>query len=193
MSINPKIIPVLLCGGKGSRLWPLSRKSYPKQYLSIDKKDKYSFLQETINRIKDLNAVVEPIILCSEEHRFIAAEQMRKIGVKPKALLLEPLGKNTAPAITLAALLARNFNYDPILLVLSSDHIVENKDEFKKIIQKGFNEAIKGDLVTFGVVPTSPETGFGYIESYKQLTINNELSRIKRFIEKPKKNAAEKM
>ena len=102
------------------------------------------------------------------------------------ALLLEPLGKNTAPAITLAALLARNFNYDPILLVLSSDHIVENKDEFKKIIQKGFNEAIKGDLVTFGVQPTSPETGFGYIESYKQLTINNELSRIKRFIEKPK-------
>ena len=190
---NSKIIPIILSGGSGTRLWPLSRASFPKQYLNLIEDNKYSLLQNTFLRLEGLINLESPIIICNEEHRFIAAEQMRELGVKPKALLLEPFGRNTAPAIALAAFLARNFDDDPVLLVLSSDHIIENKDEFKKIIEKGFNEANKGDLVTFGVVPTSPETGYGYIESFKPLTRNNELSRIKKFIEKPKKNDAEKM
>ena len=119
---NFKILPVILSGGSGTRLWPLSRASFPKQYLNLIEGNKYSLLQNTFLRLEGLFNLENPIIICNEEHRFIAAEQMREIGVKPKALLLEPLGKNTAPAITLAALLARNFNYDPVLLVLSSIH-----------------------------------------------------------------------
>lgn len=190
---NIHIIPVILSGGRGTRLWPLSRASFPKQYLNPIENNKYSLLQNTFLRLDGLSNLENPIIICNEEHRFIAAEQMRQIGVKPKSLLLEPFGRNTAPAITLAALLAKNINYDPILLVLSSDHIIQNKDEFNLIIQKGLNEANNGNLVTFGVVPTSPETGYGYIEAYEQLTSINNLSRIKKFIEKPNKEVAKKM
>ena len=183
--INRRIFPVILCGGIGTRLWPLSRKSFPKQYLSINS-SKSSLLQQTIERIKGIKDIKGPIIICNEEHRFLVAEQIREIGIKPEAILLEPSGRNTSPAITLAALMAKKKVDDPILLVLSSDHLIKNKKKFIEVIEKGIKSAIEDRLVTFGIVPTFPETGFGYIKS-KRIYDNNtcEGNEIVEFIEKP--------
>ena len=117
--MEEKIIPVILCGGTGSRLWPLSRESYPKQYISLVSQDQKSLLQETYQRISNLENLINPILICNEEHRFIAAEQMREINVEKNTILLEPIGRNTGPAITLAALLALQKETDPMLLILS--------------------------------------------------------------------------
>ena len=121
-----KILPVILCGGSGTRLWPLSRSSFPKQYLTIDEREKLSFLQKTVKRLEHFENIDKPIIICNEEHRFIVAEQMRDIKIKPKSILLEPVGRNTAPAITIAALKALEGGKDPILFVLPSDHLIKN-------------------------------------------------------------------
>ena len=193
MSKN-NIIPVILCGGTGSRLWPLSRESFPKQYLEIDRKDKVSFLQGTVNRIKNFPKMDNPIIVCNEEHRFIAAEQLRNINIKPKSILLEPIGRNTAPAITAACLKAKEEKEDPYILVLPADHIIQDNDVFFKVINKALKFAEEGKIVTFGVTPYKPETGFGYIESENELSssdLNGEL--IVRFIEKPDKEKAEEL
>ena len=180
------VVPIILCGGKGSRLWPISRESYPKQYLSINSKDNLTLLQRTFKRIANIRALKEPILVCNEEHRFIAAEQMREIGAKPQAILLEPFGKNTAPAITLAAITALKKLKDPILLVLSSDHYVEDEENFLNVIQKGISYAKQGRLITFGVSPTKPETGYGYIKASKPFKDSKiEGITIDRFIEKP--------
>ena len=157
------LVPVILSGGFGSRLWPLSRKSFPKQFLSFDKNSKQSLLQKTQERISILPNICNPIIICNEEHRFIVAEQMREINITPNSILLEPFGRNTAPAITLAALKALESASNPYLLVLSSDHEIKNKENFYAVIEKGLEYASKGRLVTFGVIPDYPETGFGYI------------------------------
>ena len=122
------ILPVILCGGTGSRLWPLSRKSFPKQFLSINSNSKETLLQSTQQRIKDVEGLRNPILICSEEHRFLVAEQMREINVKPSSILLEPFGRNTAPAIALAAFKAIEIEEDPTLLVLSSDHIIGDQN-----------------------------------------------------------------
>ena len=194
MSIKTKILPVLLCGGKGSRLWPLSRKSYPKQYLSIDKSKNFSFLQETINRIKDLNGILDPILVCSEEHRFIAAEQLRALNVNPYAILLEPCSRNTAPAIATAALHSRLDNSDHILLILPSDHLIKDKQKFHEAIKKSISETKKGKIVTFGVEPNNPATGYGYIKAVEPLfkKILN-AQQIEKFVEKPSRKVAEKL
>ena len=134
---NKCIIPVILCGGTGSRLWPLSRKSYPKQFLSISDKSNKSLLQSTQERIMKIKGIENPILICSEEHRFLVAEQMREINIKPNSILLEPFGKNTAPAITLAAIKALEIDKDPVLLILSSDHIIGDEDQFIKAINAG--------------------------------------------------------
>ncbi len=184
------IIPVILCGGKGSRLWPISRQSYPKQFLRISKDDKYSLLQQTQLRLKDLKIVTNPILVCNEEYRFIVAEQMREINVTPKAIILEPEAKNTAPAIALAAFKALEDNEnESVLLILSADHKINNNIKFTEIIQAGYSAALRNELVTFGIIPRYPETGYGYIESEKPLK-NIEGSKIKRFIEKPSKAVA---
>ena len=115
------IVPVILCGGSGTRLWPLSRKSFPKQFLSINQSSKKSLLQSTQERIRDMEGVTDPIIICNEEHRFIVAEQMRSININPLKILLEPFGRNTGPAVTLAAIKALEFEKDPLLLILSSN------------------------------------------------------------------------
>ena len=128
------IIPIILCGGSGTRLWPLSRESYPKQFLSINSEDKKSLLQKTQERILGIKNLRDPILVCNEDHRFIVAEQMRAINIKPNAILLEPFGKNTGPAINLAALIALEKEKDPILLVLSSDHDIKNKTKFQEKI-----------------------------------------------------------
>ena len=183
---NKSIIPVILCGGSGSRLWPLSRKSYPKQFLCINSNTNKSLLQTTQERIKNIKALKEPILICNEEHRFLVAEEMREINVKPNSILLEPFGRNTAPAISLAALKALELEKDPIIIILSSDHIISDEDQFIKVLNKGIEYAESGRLVTFGVVPDSPDTGYGYIKSKAPLETTLLIgSDIETFVEKP--------
>ena len=155
------IMPVIMCGGTGSRLWPLSRESFPKQYLSLNSKDYKSLLQNTLERLQGIDNLESPLVICNEEHRFIVAEQLRGIDINPSKILLEPFGRNTAPAITMAALIALKNSNESNLLILSSDHEIKNKEKFLQIIKLGFDYANKGRLVTFGVVPKTPETGYG--------------------------------
>ena len=187
---NNCIIPIILCGGSGSRLWPLSRQSFPKQFLELSENNK-SLLQNTVERVNNLKDSLNPILICNEDHRFLAAEQMREINIKPTSILLEPYGKNTCPAIALAALKALSIQENPILLVLSSDHEIKDKNKFLKVIELGFRSASEGKLVTFGVIPSKPETGYGYIKAmnpFKSEEIQGEY--IERFIEKPDLNSA---
>ena len=156
---NSVIVPLILCGGSGTRLWPLSRESYPKQFLSIKKDDKFSLLQNTIKRILTLNNLKKPILVCNEEHRFIVAEQMRELNINDSIILLEPFGRNTAPAIILAALKSLEIEEDPTLLVLSSDHEIKNVEKFIKVVDMGLTFAEMNKLVTFGIIPKSPEIG----------------------------------
>ena len=160
-----KIIPVILSGGTGSRLWPLSRECYPKQYLSINNKTSLSFLQETIKRFSSQDFISEPIIICNEDHRFLVAEQLREIEIKPISILLEPKGRNTAPAITLAALKVIEKKEDALLLILPSDHLIKDINEFIRVLKVAIKYCEEDKLVTFGIKPNKPETGYGYIES----------------------------
>ena len=179
------LIPVILSGGTGSRLWPLSRASYPKQYLNLDAKNNFSLLQNTYLRLKGLNNLSMPIIISNEEQRFIVAEQMREINVSPKSIILEPEGRSTAPAIALAAIKSLENGNDPNLLILSSDHKIANQEKFKEVIEDSLSCSENGSLVTFGIVPTSPETGYGYIETYCEISNQTTSTKIKKFIEKP--------
>jgi len=190
---NSFICPVILCGGSGSRLWPLSRESYPKQFLSLKKEDKFSLLQKTIKRISTLKNLKKPILVCNEEHRFIVAEQMREINIDDSIILLEPFGRNTAPAITLAALKSIEFQENPTLLVLSSDHEIKNIQQFLKVIKTGLKFTEMNKLITFGVIPKSPETGYGYIKASKAFGDKIEGLNIESFIEKPNKETAQKL
>jgi len=190
---NP-LIPVVLCGGSGTRLWPLSRASYPKQYWALgDTSNESTLLQQTHQRLKGLNGLESPLLICHEDHRFIVAEQMRQIDIEPSAILLEPIGRNTAPAIAVAALQATENGADPLLLVLSADHLIKEAKQFREVIEAGKSYANKGRLVTFGIIPTSPETGYGYIEALEPLNVNEAKGvAIKRFVEKPDLQSAEK-
>ncbi len=191
MNNNISITPVILCGGSGTRLWPLSRASYPKQFLSLNPNDQKTLLQKTHERISNLPNSKNPILICNEEHRFIVAEQMRSINVEPQAILLEPFGRGTLSAITLAALKSLEEDKNSIILVLSSDHLIENDAIFVKSITKSVTKVLEGRLVTFGVRPTLPSTGYGYIKvNDKDLKRIDEGVNIENFIEKPNfKNA----
>ena len=189
---NNNLVPVILCGGQGSRLWPLSRKNYPKQFLNLNSQSDKSLLQQTQQRLKKIKDLSDPILICNESHRFIVAEQMREINVKPNSIILENIGKNTAPAITLAALKSLETKTDPILIVLASDHLIKDNETFLKSLNSAINIAEKNKIITFGIIPTSAETGYGYIESAGNLDITTfGGSKIKRFIEKPEKKIAE--
>ncbi|WP_290885962.1 mannose-1-phosphate guanylyltransferase/mannose-6-phosphate isomerase [Arenimonas sp.] len=159
----PQIIPVLLSGGSGTRLWPLSRETHPKQFQPLV--GEQSLLQATWQRLAGLEGAAAPIVVANEEHRFMVAEQLRQLGVTPAALLLEPLGRNTAPAIAAAALQAQAGGDDPLLLVLPSDHVIRDEAGFRAAVLAAAPAAGAGKLVTFGIVPTGPETGYGYIKS----------------------------
>jgi mannose-1-phosphate guanylyltransferase/mannose-6-phosphate isomerase len=176
-----KIIPVILSGGSGTRLWPLSRKKYPKQYLPLN--GSMSMLQETILRLDGINNMSNPMIICNVEHRFLVAEQCKEVGIISPIILLEPVGRNTAPAIAAAALHSSKDFDESILLVLSADHVIKDIDAFHAAINIATNQAKKGNLVTFGIVPTDANTGYGYIKSAKK---NNDGSHdVEEFLEKP--------
>jgi mannose-1-phosphate guanylyltransferase len=162
---SPPLVPVILCGGTGTRLWPLSRASYPKQYWALAGNDDKTLLQQTQQRLDGLPGLAPPLLICNEDHRFIVAEQMRQIGVEPAAILLEPMGRNTAPAVAVAALKATARGQDPLLLVLAADHVIRRPERFRAVVEAALPAATAGRLVTFGIVPTAAETGYGYIEA----------------------------
>ncbi|WP_101506257.1 mannose-1-phosphate guanylyltransferase/mannose-6-phosphate isomerase [Erwinia sp. B116] len=174
------ILPVIMAGGTGSRLWPMSRELYPKQFLRLN--SDLSMLQETITRLHGLD-VSSPMLICNEQHRFLAAEQLRQINQLNSDIILEPVGRNTAPAIALAALRATANGDDPLLLVLAADHIIEDTNAFHLAITAAVPLAVKGKLVTFGIVATGPETGYGYIQRGE--AEENVAYGVKRFVEKP--------
>ncbi|ASZ46464.1 TPA: mannose-1-phosphate guanylyltransferase/mannose-6-phosphate isomerase [Escherichia coli] len=183
------LLPVIMAGGTGSRLWPMSRELYPKQFLRLY--GQRSMLQETVLRLDDVDAR-EPVVICNQEHRFLVAEQLRQINKLSHNIILEPVGRNTAPAIALAALSAIENGDDPILLVLAADHIINNKLAFHQAIKSAFKFALQGRLVTFGIVPTGPETGYGYIHRGQEETLDEQIAyQVSRFVEKPNKETAE--
>ncbi|MGK2940362.1 MAG: mannose-1-phosphate guanylyltransferase/mannose-6-phosphate isomerase [Immundisolibacter sp.] len=177
------IIPVILSGGAGTRLWPLSRELYPKQFLPLT--GERSLLQQTIVRVHGLANVAPPLVMCNEEHRFLVAEQLREIGVTGAQILLEPVGRNTAPAVALAALRLQSAGDDPLLLVLPSDHVIVDTAAFRAAVTAGGAAAAGGALVTFGVLPTRPETGYGYIRAGDPVDAQGPARRVQAFVEKP--------
>ena len=182
-----QIIPVILSGGSGRRLWPLSRKEYPKQYLPLVGDN--TMLQDAILRLNGLDNLANPIIICNADHRFLVAEQCQQIGIKNPTILLEPIGKNTAPAIAAAALQSLKGSDDSILLVLSADHVIQDMNAFHKAINIARQQAQSGKLATFGIVPTDANTGYGYIKSSKES--NNGAHKVEEFVEKPDLKTAE--
>lgn len=180
-----KITPIIMAGGSGTRLWPLSRMQYPKQFLTLGL-SKYTLLQSTLLRLKNLDCDT-PIVICNEEHRFLVAEQLRIIGIDA-TIILEPVGKNTAPAITLAMLYLQKQHKNTLSLVLAADHHIPNQAQFEKSIKYAVQLAKQNKLVTFGVVPTHPETGYGYIEKGDMI---QQGFLIKQFAEKPNQQTAQ--
>ena len=176
------ITPVILSGGSGTRLWPLSRKLHPKQLLPL--LNKTSLLQDTINRLDGLEGIESTVVICNEEYRFMVAEQVHATSIDSRAIILEPVGRNTAPAIALAAFNALQTNEEAVLLVLPADHDIKNVSEFHKAIETGLQQAQAGHFVTFGIVPDAPETGFGYIKAASTVAVN-EVAGIEKFVEKP--------
>ncbi|MBH1489191.1 mannose-1-phosphate guanylyltransferase/mannose-6-phosphate isomerase [Stenotrophomonas muris] len=172
------IQPVILSGGSGTRLWPLSREAYPKQFLPLASEQ--TMLQATWQRVAPI-AARGPLVIANEEHRFVAAEQLQQVGAEPAAIILEPVGRNTAPAIAVAALETTRDGGDALLLVLPSDHVINNETAFRSAVQAAAAAAEAGKLVTFGIVPTGPETGYGYIKAAD----GQGLRAVERFVEKP--------
>lgn len=173
------IIPVILSGGAGTRLWPLSWGNHPKQFLSLVSEK--TMIQETVLRLKGLN-VENPIVSCNENHRFLVAQQLSEIGVKP-TILLEPVAKNTAPAIAAACCAAMKQNKDAVVVVLPSDHVIADVQTFQSALLTAATEAENGSLVTFGIVPTFPATGYGYIKCGN--SADDKVFDLERFVEKP--------
>lgn len=185
-----KITPVILSGGSGTRLWPVSRELNPKQFLDFF--GKYSLFQQTALRVKG-SEFEKPIVVCNNEHRFTAAEELQKIGIEPKAIILEPIGRNTAPAIAIAALNVITENKtDDVILVMPSDHIIRDEKKFIKQIENSYEAAKSGYLITFGVTPDKAETGYGYIKKSSAVANFSEVFLVEKFIEKPDAKTAEK-
>ncbi|THF57621.1 mannose-1-phosphate guanylyltransferase/mannose-6-phosphate isomerase [Pseudothauera rhizosphaerae] len=181
------LLPIIMAGGSGSRLWPLSRQLNPKQFLALGD-GRLSMLQATIQRLQGLETAL-PSLICNEEHRFLAAEQLRRLGMEEANILLEPVGRNTAPAIALATLQAVAEGEDPVLLVLAADHLIQDVDSFHAAIETALPLANDGKLVTFGIKPSHPETGYGYIE--QGAAASNGGFAVARFVEKPDLATAE--
>lgn len=191
------ITPIVLAGGAGTRLWPLSRQLYPKQFMGLVGEE--TLLQSTLLRLNGLQGLQAPIIICNEEHRFIVAEQLRRINVAPQAIVLEPMGRNTAPALAVAALMVVKQSEETILLALPADHYIQDPAGFIETARTGARYAQEGQLVTFGIVPNAPETGYGYIRKGTCLTSGDgddaqhapDVWAIDQFVEKPDRETAE--
>lgn len=171
--------PVILSGGAGTRLWPLSSGNHPKQFLPLV--SSRTMIQETLLRLEGMEHS-EPVVVCNEAHRFIVAEQMGQLGIKNQKIMLEPVARNTAPAIAAACYEVMKNDRDAVVIILPSDHVIKNKDAFQQAVKKAVQEAEKGFLVTFGIVPTEPNTGYGYIKTGKE---ENGSFELERFVEKP--------
>ena len=180
------IIPIILSGGSGTRLWPLSRKQYPKQYLPLVGDN--TMLQETILRLNGLDNLADPIIICNADHRFLVAEQCQQINIKNPTILLEPVGRNTAPAIAAAALQSLKQTDDAVLLVLSADHVIQDIDAFHQAVNIASQQAQEDKLVTFGIVPTDANTGYGYIHKGEVI---DDVFKVEEFTEKPNQQTAD--
>ena len=177
------IYPVILSGGSGTRLWPLSREHYPKQLLALA--GERTMLQQTATRLDGLTDIAAPVVVCNEEHRFLVAEQLREIGKTPAAIILEPAGRNTAPALTLAALYLSKQDPDALMLVMAADHVIQDVAAFQKAAGQALTAAREGFLATFGIVPTRAETGYGYIRQGEPLSNDGSARRVAAFVEKP--------
>ena len=180
------IVPVILSGGSGTRLWPVSRKAFPKQFHKLGN-DNETLLQSTVGRLSGLFS--KPLIVCNEEHRFIVAEQLRSIKLQHSSIILEPIGRNTAPAAAIAAFHILEKNQDAVMILLPSDHAIEDGDSFRDSINIAIETALAGKIVTFGIVPSRPETGYGYIRANVG---KDGFGKIVSFKEKPDKETAEK-
>jgi mannose-1-phosphate guanylyltransferase/mannose-6-phosphate isomerase len=187
---SAQIHPVILSGGSGTRLWPLSRAAYPKQLLSLV--SDRSMLQETVARNQNDVGFTGPLVICNEDHRFLIDEQLNQIGVKPQAILLEPVARNTAPAITAAALWLLDKDPDALMLVQPSDHVIASLPRFHDAITHGLAAAQAGMLVTFGIKPTRPDTGYGYIQGGDPVNGSVEVLAVERFVEKPDRATAQR-
>jgi len=190
------IVPVILAGGMGTRLWPLSREHYPKQLMPV-MGGEHSLLQLTVMRLSGLEDTARPIVVCNEEHRFMVAAHLQLDNLRPSAILLEPVGRNTAPAAAVAALEASKDGSDPVLLVMPSDHVIRNTDAFGAAVEAGRRLACEGHIVTFGIKPDRAATGYGYIKMGAALAADNPgvttgegAYRIAEFVEKPDHEAA---
>lgn len=188
---DERIQPVILLGGSGTRLWPLSRALYPKPFLPLI--SELTMVQETARRAAENEGFQAPVVVCNHEHRFLVAEQLREIGIRPRAILLEPEGRNTAPAAAAAALVAAETDEDPLLLILPSDHAIADAPRFRAALEMAAVAARSGSLVTFGMTPGAPETGYGYIQQGDVLAHAPGCHRVSRFVEKPAATAAEAM
>lgn len=182
------IIPVILAGGSGTRLWPLSRKLYPKQFMPLMEEN--TLFQNTILRLTSMADTHPPVILCNDTHRFLVAEQLREINVVPEAIVLEPVGRNTAPAMAVAALIAKSIDKNAILLALPADHHIQDQEKFLDTLAQGIHFAREDRLVTFGIIPDVPETGYGYIRKGSALASDHVEDappawEIDKFVEKP--------
>ena len=186
------VTPVILSGGSGTRLWPLSRKGYPKQFLPLA--DHRTLFASTLERALAVEGATGPMVVANAEHRFLAAEQLRHLGIRDHALLLEPCGRNTAPAIAAAAhhLLEQSPAQPPLMLVLPADHVIADMAAFQAAVSAGAAAAVSGRLVTFGIRPDRPETGFGYIRAASDRPVGDGVYEVDRFVEKPDAAAAER-
>ncbi|MDP7628600.1 MAG: sugar phosphate nucleotidyltransferase, partial [SAR202 cluster bacterium] len=195
-----RLVPVVIAGGSGTRLWPLSRRRYPKQFLSLV--GGRTLLQDTVMRLVGFPDVSPPIIVCNEEHRFLVTEQLRQIETQPDKVILEPVGRNTAPALALAALsiqAQRDEDNDPVMIAMPADHSVPDVVAFRQAIQAGISYANQGYLVTFGGYPDRPNTGYGYLRKGGELHLTESLGNggivpmeLRQFVEKPDLDAASK-
>lgn len=181
------IIPVILSGGAGTRLWPLSRSQYPKQFLSLAAQN--TMIQETLLRLKNID-VASPIVICNESHRFIVADQLSQINMKSPCIILEPMGRNTAPAIAAGAFRALQLDNDAVMVVLPSDHVIQNSEALAKAVELACKTTAEGSLVTFGITPTAPETGYGYIKA--KINSGEAVFPLDSFVEKPDRSRAQK-
>ncbi len=182
------LVPVVMAGGVGSRLWPMSRSSLPKQFVELSFADG-SLFQNTLRRLQGVSNLASPLVVCNSDHRFLVAEQLRQLAINNSSIMLEPAGRNTAPAVAMAAFSALESDPDSLLLVLPADHLIQNQQAFHEALDKAVKLAEQDKLVTFGIVPAAPETGYGYIE--KGDALNDSVFAVCRFVEKPDLSTAE--